>query len=406
MVRKTFPIHYLYLAYVCYLSYYLMIWNYFTNFPEKTAYPFILVLFLSGIIHFYLFRILNEKGRIFYLFLIVPLSILAMIYMKISWAVGIIGLALANKGLWTIVSEGKGYHRERLMVKSLGLVLLVTVLGRINPAFEDSSPYFVLLFQFFLFFVGHFLSNWLEMMTERKGKMLVQFASFMAVIFLLSAVLSLVIPAFRTYFGSFLSFLFRPVVWLFAPIIEGLSRLLKGRVGTEGDGDGQREIQEVVREETFPQNIAEGQDFILQILMVASIFLAFFLLFRFLKTKVKIDGKGRNEETIYEEERTDIRDKKREKRTFFPFFPSKNPVRKAMFQFEQKAERYDRGRKKGETVREWFRRLGVEEEKILSLYEIVRYGDGNLSETEERTFQLFLQKNLEDWKEEGKKENQ
>lgn len=85
--------------------------------------------------------------------------------------------------------------------------------------------------------------------------------------------------------------------------------------------------------------------------------------------------------------------------------PSIIPVRKAMFEFERKAEKYHNGREKGETIQEWFTRIGFEEFSIIPIYETVRYGDQQISKEDSEKFLSFLQSTLAKWKDEASKEN-
>jgi len=71
------------------------------------------------------------------------------------------------------------------------------------------------------------------------------------------------------------------------------------------------------------------------------------------------------------------------------FKKPEHPIRKLVFRFERKAEKYNKGRLPFETVSEWLKRIGMDDE--LSIYQQVRYGD--VSKVEEADIE-FLRKRL------------
>src|SRR5699024_2148020 len=71
------------------------------------------------------------------------------------------------------------------------------------------------------------------------------------------------------------------------------------------------------------------------------------------------------------------------------FKKPEHPIRKLVFRFERKEEKYNKGRLPFETVGEWLKRIGMDDE--LSIYQQVRYGD--VSKVKEADIE-FLKKRL------------
>jgi hypothetical protein len=75
--------------------------------------------------------------------------------------------------------------------------------------------------------------------------------------------------------------------------------------------------------------------------------------------------------------------------------PPEDMMRKEIFKFEKYAHKLNNGRYPFETLEEWLKRIGLNEnEQIISLYEKIRYGQES-STNEERT---FFKNNIRDMK--------
>ncbi|MDZ5712933.1 DUF4129 domain-containing protein [Jeotgalibacillus sp. HH7-29] len=66
-------------------------------------------------------------------------------------------------------------------------------------------------------------------------------------------------------------------------------------------------------------------------------------------------------------------------------------IRKEMLKLEKKAQKKDAGRRKSETVREWFTRLNVQHAQDFAvIYEKIRYAGKELTESEYKAFEQFV----------------
>lgn len=405
MKNRAFHVFYLYGIYVTYLSYYLMVFNYFTNFYEPTAFPFILSLFLSGTVHYYLMKFFGGRAKVFSIIIVSPIAIAILYQFQIPWLASLIGLGFAYRGIFTIIIEGESFNKSSLLAKSLGIGLFAVILGAGNPNIHDPSPYIVLIIQFFLFFGGYFLANWLEAKGDgrRKGAYISQFAIILGIVFLISFIFSLFMkPIRQVVFYSF-TLMLKPFVFFLGPFIQWLIGVFEGWFNrkppqTETEFDIEQPVDEAPVIE-----MAEPSDFMMPLLYIISILVALIIFFRLFKGKKDKLEKVREEIFPVLEERTSVISKMRSKTRQTP--PSMIPVRKAMFDFERKAEKYHKERKKGETIQEWFDRIGLEDFSIIPIYEMVRYGDQRISENKSQKFLLFLQSTLSKWKDEFSMKN-
>lgn len=76
-----------------------------------------------------------------------------------------------------------------------------------------------------------------------------------------------------------------------------------------------------------------------------------------------------------------------QRQLLYDYSSARDEVRKTFEQFEKEAQNYNFSRMHGETVKEWFSRMGWKQnELILSIYNDVRYGSRTPSEKEHSTF--------------------
>lgn len=76
-----------------------------------------------------------------------------------------------------------------------------------------------------------------------------------------------------------------------------------------------------------------------------------------------------------------------QRQLLYDYSSARDEVRKTFEQFEKEAQTYNYSRMHGETVREWFSRMGWKQnDLILSIYNDVRYGSRTPSEIEHSTF--------------------
>ncbi|GGA76978.1 hypothetical protein [Ornithinibacillus halotolerans] len=67
-----------------------------------------------------------------------------------------------------------------------------------------------------------------------------------------------------------------------------------------------------------------------------------------------------------------------------------HPIRKLVFQFERKAVKHKKGRKPHETIEDWFKRIGIEED--INIYQSVRYGNHIVNESDQESLKEQLKR--------------
>ena len=76
-----------------------------------------------------------------------------------------------------------------------------------------------------------------------------------------------------------------------------------------------------------------------------------------------------------------------QRQLLYDYSSARDEVRKTFEQFEKEAQNYNFSRLHGETVKEWFSRMGWKQnDLILSIYNDVRYGSSTPSESEHSSF--------------------
>lgn len=193
----------------------------------------------------------------------------------------------------------------------------------------------------------------------------------------------------RSLIGTILGGIVQLVMWPFAGLLEGMTNYLSG-LSTEEEmletldkmepEETAEEIQTVVQPAAadFPTEIMLGV-----LLVLALVLLVFWI------RKVKPEKESRKETTPIELERSTISSKVPEERNSTVSYSliDLDVIREAFRDFEKTAAATGLGRKEFETVREWTARLQWPvSESFYKTYDLVRYGNGQVSEAEAKPF--------------------
>ena len=193
----------------------------------------------------------------------------------------------------------------------------------------------------------------------------------------------------RSLIGTILGGIVQLVMWPFAGLLEKMTNYLSG-LSTEQEmleTLDKMEPEETVEEvQTVVQPAAA--DFPTEIMLGVLLVLALALLVFWIR-KVKPEKESRKETSPIELERSAISSKVPEERNSTVSYSliDLDVIREAFRDFEKTAAATGLGRKEFETVREWTARLQWPvSESFYKTYDLVRYGNGRVSEAEAKPF--------------------
>ncbi|AJD90802.1 hypothetical protein JMA_14850 [Jeotgalibacillus malaysiensis] len=141
--------------------------------------------------------------------------------------------------------------------------------------------------------------------------------------------------------------------------------------------------------EIYPDTETEDIIRVDTIEVVITIIAAIILLFIVVKAFKKFGNPVQTVKQVNEEPmliKNDVKQPAKEKIT-----APNHAIRKEMLKLERKAQAKDAGRRKSETVREWFTRLNVRQAQAMAMiYEKIRYADEEITESEHKAFEQFV----------------
>lgn len=119
---------------------------------------------------------------------------------------------------------------------------------------------------------------------------------------------------------------------------------------------------------------------------LAGLILLIFLFRKYIQKDVELEEETRGEVTnLMDTEQPDFRRFVRKRKP-------DHPVRKSLFDFEKFTQKKGAGRNRGETVGEWFHRIGMDvSPEFVSVYNKVRYGEKEIHNVEVDGFKATLQ---------------
>lgn len=193
----------------------------------------------------------------------------------------------------------------------------------------------------------------------------------------------------RSLVGTVLSGIVQLVMWPFAGLLEKMTNYLSG-LSTEQEMLETLDKMEPAETAEEVQTVVQpaAADFPTEIMLGVLLVLALALLVFWIR-KIKPEKESRKEASPIELERSDISVKTPEvsKTKVSYSLVDLDVIREAFRDFEKAAAATGLGRKEFETVREWAARLQWPvTESFYKTYDLVRYGNGQVSESEAQPF--------------------
>jgi hypothetical protein len=367
---------------------------YLFNKQSPPIFFFFLVSFLTIVSFTLLLEIFNEKGKIFFLFMIVPLI------MFISWFIQfplIVTLLIVAFAFWRTLIYFNDWNQEisgKALLFTVLIVIFHVFLGGIAQYPNWELVLYLLIAQIGFSLVGNFLIRLLRLEVEIKEKKIF-FKQYLIVI--IGMILT----------GLFLSLSMNFLKWVFFSLLK-LAAWLSGLIfspffkwaekqnwsdrleGFEQNGQSEyNKAENEVLQTNDPVQIV-NLELILILVFIASIVGIIYYLFN--KQKVNNQLSNTQLENINRMEKEELR-----KVNQFPFLkrtsvtPPSHIVRSGVYDLERYGRKLQVGRNHSETLQEWLKRIGLEKYiNIVEIYEHIRYGEDLLYEFNEMLFREQL----------------
>lgn len=263
----------------------------------------------------------------------------------------------------------------------------------INAAFAaeaNQTQVILFLLTTVLFIVLRFTVIWLsgksnEMFSIKEvGKFFgsligVGVVAYLSVYFLIAYVRTLIIEIFGFLFGGLYMFFGKLTLPAFNKMIELLN--------VEKDQEDATELNPIGEESTIEENVQNNIDIFFS---VSAVILAFILLFFIVRKRKKVLLTKKDPAYTFESKG---RRKKFKELPAYDYSMATNVVRNAYKIFERDAHVARSPRISGETVKEWFARMGWgQNETLFSTYDKARYSSHTITEEDAQDFVGELQK--------------
>lgn len=408
MQKSRLRIAYQFLFQVGTWSYIYLIWCDFVSEDNPKIIPFISGLFISGMFLYYFSIKQAQKGRNLYLLTIAPVTVILLQILGIPWLITVLFIGLTYKKMIDLFDNEFFTNSSISVTSALSLCIVTVYVFSISSISDEALPFYILIFQFFVFFVGHFLSLWIEaggLKQERKFSPIFQFGTILLSTSLIAYVLTMALPFLKGGLNRLIGWLLIPVFWVFEPVInflfevfkQGTANLQQPRSSSEGEIEQQQGAVEVEINEAIN---------LMPFLYVISIIIVGLIIFMILRKKandekeIKTDVNYKIEKGFRKGQRGEFRRRKKERP------PSNIPIRKAMYDFERKARKFNKERYMGETIQDWFTRTGIRADSLIPIYEQVRYGQKEVTTDQYESFIETIAAMEKTWKEEKIRNNE
>lgn len=299
--------------------------------------------------------------------------------------------------LWRIQSNFNGSRIQGWPFLTVNTLVFVVMYFLARLLFAVNSPEELMRQQIYLYLLTSFLYFFIRMVSitvnsrqlgnfrvREAGRIfgyIVGLGSLMFVVVFLS-----LDPVRRAIIGVF-SFLFAGVFTVFGkamePIIDFLNKggeRIEEKMAEEESGYVDFEMKEELN--TYGNTSSIFEYTTLAVAIVILVIIAVIL--------VRKKGKKREVDKM-ENYSFSFKGKKEkpeeQRRLLYDYSSARDEVRKSFEQFEKEAQTYNYSRMHGETVKEWFSRMGwMQKDLVLALYNDVRYGSRTPSEVEHSMF--------------------
>ncbi|MCG7342695.1 hypothetical protein MHZ92_01045 [Sporosarcina sp. ACRSL] len=300
--------------------------------------------------------------------------------------------------LWRIQANFNGSRIQGwpfLTVNTLVFVILF-FLARLMFAFKH--PEVLMKQQLILFLITTFLYFFVRMVSitvnsrvlnnfkvEEAGKIFGYIIGLGAFVF---GVVFFTLDPVRRFVISVLGFVFGGALSLIGPTLDSIFKNIKS--GAELREENMEEPEsgfvdfELQDELTIYGNTSSIFEYTTLALVLATILIITIILIR-RRGKERVVEKMDSYSFSFRGRRQKPEDEQRQ--LLYDYSSARDEVRKTFEEFEKEAQNYNFSRMHGETVQEWFSRMGWKQnELILSIYNDVRYGSRTPSEKEHSSF--------------------
>ena len=355
-------------------------------------------MFSAGLILYFLLKLNRKNIAVLYFLGVLPVSSIILTLIHVDFFISILFLAYVYRVLVKTFPNPLYTDLSHMMVNALGFALVSLLIG-ILANYPYEPILYLLIIQFFIFMIGHFISLWIQGKQFGDGRdkkaILIQFFSLVTGVTLVTMALTLVVPEIWKWIGNVLYWLIYGIFSLFGGVFEGIHSLfVKGVTRSEEefaefDGTAMGEMESTMLEPQTDVNFLP--------LYIISLLLITYFVYKMIKTKrgKEVERKKQGHYIIEHPspnlKTRSLRKRKRQK-------VSNIPIRKAMYELEMTAKKLNKGRNQGETIQQWLQRNNIHDVRLVEMYEKVRYGDYSATAEENNLFKHLTRQIQREWK--------
>lgn len=365
--------------------------------------------FIAGsgcLVFIYLITVFNEKGKILYLIMIVPLILLYSTLLQPSFTFLLVIVVLV---FWRGLIHFKEFEKD-----ASGLWLFFTVLLGVGLlifpyAKQVNEVLYIVSFligQCLFILVGSFLGRWILANTEKgeKKKFLYYFSIIISGLISIGIAITLTLNLLKWIFFTFLEMAVSTLAFIVSPvfsIFEDMELKVPGQpvdLNSTDEGDKQQYEEMLVQ-----ADVIDPTAVFTALTIAGLIVFVYFLYKRNRENKYSIST---DESSYQTNSQTVVADR-------FSLFPQSRrmpvqTIRKEIYLFERYAEKLHLGRGSHETLSEWLKRIGLKAPAgLYEAYDCVRYGEMIIGKEEEAAFLQDIKRlrhNIKELSQKNKKE--
>lgn len=293
---------------------------------------------------------------------------------------------------FSIIDDGTNQDGNFMLIFVL-LFSISLVIDLFNPASDSTGITFTIIIAAIVFYVLYrFAYRYLSAAKEgaKFSQALIAAGSVIGGSAIVSYIVFLLADEVRHAAAVIAGGILQILLWPFSGLMEKLTAYLSG---LSAESEIEETLEKMGAEETPEQTQAIGQstsfDFPVEIFLTVLVIISVIALVYWLK-KVKPEKEMEKPESSIMIERYSARPPKTEEKPGTGFRYGEvdlQLVREVFREFDKEARDAGKGRKEFETVREWLDRMGwPASENFFNTYNLVRYGDGSISEREALPF--------------------
>lgn len=363
---------------------------------EISILPYLVLVLPSTYLFIYLIHTFREKSRLLFFIIILPLMVVGGLLLNFP-ILFVLVLSLLIFWRTTVVnSVGDGVQMGVWLFLTVLLGFILLIIANIQDYTQNLLVMMIVLNLAFIV-IGGFMINWLSVVEDKQVKRLLlrNFISIMGILISISLLLVAFRDVIKWLVVSILKLGVFAAFFVMSPIFNWVENY-----ELTGELNPFTQIQNAKSQmENESTNLIQNQspitsrmdiDFTywyIAVLVILCVLLFIYLYKKFQGSTEVLDLTENQFFTItFDDGGKEASSSKNKRQGEQPSYR----VRKEMYRLEKMAEKLQLARTSSETIGEWFRRVGVNEDEVIqSIYERVRYG--NQMETD-KEYKLFLQK--------------